>query len=219
MPEVHLYTKQDEWSHKAAVLARMVLGDGVSVFQGAWGMPLPEPPAAAGVILSFLSPWIIPRRLLDAAELAINFHPGPANYPGIGCYNFALYEEAATYGVVCHHMAPRVDTGGIVEERLFDVYSDDTVESLKLRSMVTMLALFHDVLQRIRAGGREFPAVKDWTRRPFTRRELNALGEVSADMPAEEIRRRVRAMAYPGFPGARVQLGGIAFFAPVPNPA
>ena len=50
------------------------------------------------VLLSFLSPWIVPQEALDRFSLALNFHPGPREYPGTGCYNFALYEGAREYG-------------------------------------------------------------------------------------------------------------------------
>src|SRR6187399_298747 len=44
------------------------------------------------IILSYLSQWIIPGRVLQNAGMAaLNFHPGPPEYPGIGCTNFAVY--------------------------------------------------------------------------------------------------------------------------------
>ena len=66
-------------------------------------------------IVSYLCGWVVPQSLLDRAKVAaINFHPGPPEYPGTGCYNFALYEGATKYGVTCHHMAASVDAGAII---------------------------------------------------------------------------------------------------------
>src|SRR5687768_15282057 len=84
---------------------------------GAWKEPLP--PAAANwqgdYVISFLSRWVVPAYLLERAKkAAINFHPASPDYPGIGCNNFALYDNATEYGATCHHMAPKVDTGGII---------------------------------------------------------------------------------------------------------
>jgi len=46
------------------------------------------------LLISYLAQWIIPNRLLANADLAaINLHPGPPEYPGIGCTNFAVYNE------------------------------------------------------------------------------------------------------------------------------
>src|SRR5688572_7784819 len=87
--------KENEWSQRAATIAKILLGDKVQIVTGASGDPFPEIERRKySAVLSFLSPWIVSRALLDRAALAINFHPGTADYPGIGCYNFALYEGA-----------------------------------------------------------------------------------------------------------------------------
>ncbi len=52
-------------------------------------------------IISFLSTWIIHQSILNCAQkVAKNFHLGSPDYPGIGCYNFALYEICMRYGVI-----------------------------------------------------------------------------------------------------------------------
>ena len=44
-------------------------------------------------ILSFRSQSILPESLLKIPKFySINFHPGPPEYPGTGCFNFAIYE-------------------------------------------------------------------------------------------------------------------------------
>lgn len=219
--EIVLLSKQDEWSEKAAAVARAILGDSISWTKGVFGQPLPEAIEGArpDFLISFLSPWIIPRDLLERSKVAVNFHPASADYPGIGCYNFALYEEAKRYGAVCHFMAERVDSGEIIEERLFDVFPTDTVETLKLRTMITMLSMFHDFLAGIAGGGRATPCGKSWSRKPFTRKQLSALRQITPNMPPDEVRKRVRATTYPGYPGAAVTLGGVEFvFAPPSRP-
>jgi len=170
-----------------------------------------------GSLISFLSPWIIPTNVLARQALAINFHPGSSEYPGIGCYNFAIYEGATSYGATCHHMAPRVDSGPIILERRFRCLPNETVEGLKLRTMVLMLGMCHDILCKV-ATGEKLPASEiTWTRKPFTRKQLNELGRVTLNMPREEIERRVRASTYPGFPGASILVQGQTFVAPVPQ--
>jgi methionyl-tRNA formyltransferase len=211
---IFFFGKTDTWCDKAAHAATDILGKDVMSFRGNFGDPFPDlPNVAPHLILSFLSPWILPQRLLDRARLALNFHPGSCDYPGIGCYNFALYEGAAHYGPVCHHMAAKVDTGAVVSERLFATQPDDTVESLKLRTMTAMLDMIVEIARQI-ADGRPLPAsTRQWTRRPFRRTELDELGRVACDMPVDEVRRRIRAMEYPGYPGAFIELGGHRFYA------
>jgi methionyl-tRNA formyltransferase len=164
-------------------------------------------------VISFLSPWIVPAAVLARARLAINFHPGSCDYPGIGCYNFALYDGAVRYGAVCHYMAETVDTGTIIREDLFPVAADESVKSLRDRTLDVMLAMFDDIVGLLERGAALPSAPRGWTRRPFLRRELRDLGRITLDMSAEEIRRRVRAMHYPGMPGAEVEIAGVRFVA------
>ncbi len=211
---IFFFAKTDVWSDRAAQVVTDILGRDVASFRGQFGDAFPDlPDLAPRLILSFLSPWILPQRLLDRADLALNFHPGSCDYPGIGCYNFALYEGASHYGAVCHHMAARVDTGAVVSERLFATRPDETVETLKLRTMEVMLELVSEVVRRVASGGALPVSARQWTRRPFRRTELDELGRIACDMPADEVRRRVRAMEYPGYPGAFIELGGHRFYA------
>jgi methionyl-tRNA formyltransferase len=112
-------------------------------------------------------------------------------------------------------MAEKVDTGGIVEERRFPIFPADTIETLKLRTMVTMISMFHDTICKIALG--QMPGVRElaWSRRPFTRRELDELTMIDKFMPADEVLRRIRATTYPGYPGPYIEIGGEKFFFPV----
>jgi len=162
-------------------------------------------------IISYLSRWVVPEELLGRArKAAINFHPASPEYPGIGCNNFALYENAKEYGVTCHHMATKVDTGRIVAVRRFPVYPEDNVASLLKRTYENQIALFFEIVQ-LMAEGRDLPlSSEDWTRPPFTRKQFNELFKIRPDMGREEITRRVRAVSY-GQYQPYVEIGGFRF--------
>lgn len=180
---------------------------------GRWGDPLPDQARAweGDYILSYLSRWVIPADLLARAHrVAINFHPASPAYPGIGCTNFALYENASEYGVTCHHMAAQVDTGVIVAVQRFPILPEDNVATLLKRTYENQISLFLKIVPRL-AQGLELPvAGEQWTRRPFTRKEFNALFKITPDMPREEIARRVRAVSYGSFQ-PYVELEGFRF--------
>jgi methionyl-tRNA formyltransferase len=214
-----LLTKRDPWSQKAGQLAQIVFGDRLVWIQGTLGDPFPEQAMLPrmGYLISYLSPWIVPRQVLDAAEVAINFHPASRDYPGIGCYNFCLYEKSSHFGAICHHMVEKVDSGKIIEERRFRVFEDETVETLKLRTMIVMLSLYHDIVSNIAVGLPLPQADESWSRRPFTRAQLNELCIISPEMGRDEVERRIRATVYPGRPGPTVMLGGRQFRYDVPN--
>lgn len=213
MSDILLFSKKTDWCRKVHHHARRLWGQRLSVIEGEVGESFHEVPEGKfSLIISYLSPWIIPQNLLSQATLALNFHPGTRDYPGIGCYNFALYEETGNFGSVCHHMEAKVDTGSIIDETRFPVTKDETVASLKEKTMAAMYDQFCRISGRYDAGILPRASIQ-WARRPFTRKELNALCEVTPDMSEAEIKRRVRATAYPGFPGAYVTLAGIRFSA------
>lgn len=180
---------------------------------GTWGDPLP---AAArdwhgDLIISYLSRWVVPADLLArATTAAINFHPATPEYPGIGCNNFALYENAPTYGATCHHMASRVDTGRVIQVARFEMAPDEAVASLLQRTYTAMAGLFTDVMSTYLQSARFPESTEHWTRPPFTRAQFEDLRRILPDMPADEVARRVRATYYPPW-GPYVALHGHVF--------
>jgi methionyl-tRNA formyltransferase len=210
-----IFTKTDQWSINAINVAESLFPGQIISFnettESKDRFPVVPDHSEFTAVISYLSPWIVPDRIIKKSNFSINFHPASREYPGTGCYNFALYEEASEYGAVCHHMHARVDTGPIIREVRFPIYSQDSVESLKLRTMVAMLALYQEIMIALRHGRRLPAAERSWSRRPFTRRELNELKVITPDMQPDEIRRRVRATTYPGYPGASLRLAGITF--------
>lgn len=166
---------------------------------GKWGDPLPENIRKwqGDYVISYLSRWVVPEELLNNAKIAaINFHPASPEYPGIGCNNFALYEDAKEYGVTCHHMAGKVDTGKIIAVKRFPVYPEDDVEALLARTYENQIELFFEIMGLI-AAGKELPVSKEhWTRPPFSRKQFNELFIITPEMSADEIKRRIRAISY-----------------------
>ena len=148
--------------------------------------------------------------LNKARRAAINFHPATPDYPGIGCFNFALYENAQEFGTTCHHMAAKVDTGNIIAVKRFPVFPADDVESLLTRTYDHQLVLLYEIVG-IMLHGEELPSSDEsWTRKPFSRKELNALSVIDPTMPPEEIQKRVRATSY-GMFRPTVEIGDYVF--------
>ena len=194
-------SKKTDWCEKAKqyVLKNF---DEVKVFQGNRGDKLPTELLnwQGDLIVSFLSPWIVPEETLKKSELAINFHPGTPAYGGIGCYNFAIYNEEEKYGVLCHKMESKVDSGEIIKVRYFPMSKDETVLSLKNKSMDNLIKLFHQIMELI-AKGKKLPSCEEkWKKKPYTKKELQKLCQISCDMSEKEILKRIKATYYPGGP-------------------
>jgi len=163
-------------------------------------------------IISYLSPWIIKENLLNRSNKAsINFHPGPPEYPGIGCTNFAIYDKAKNFGITCHHMLPKVDTGRIIQIDRFPLYETDSVYSLTQRCYAHILNMFYKIMEYL-IKGKDLPVSNEkWMRRPYKRKELNELCKINPNMDLNEIKQRVKAVTFPGAPGAYIEFGNMKF--------
>ncbi len=149
------------------------------------------------ILISYLAQWIIPSALLEKAKTAaINFHTGSPDYPGIGCTNFALYNGEKEFGITCHHMLARVDSGNIIAVRRFPVFPNETVFSITQRCYAEIWHLFYELMSKLLKGESLPESEEKWTRKPYTRKQLNALCELTEDMPEEEKQRRIRATTY-----------------------
>lgn len=149
------------------------------------------------LIISYLSQWIIPKQLLNTATFAaINFHPGSPEYPGIGCTNFAIYDGVDEFGITCHHMNAKVDTGMLIAVKRFPVYEEDTVYSITQQCYSAILDMFYNIFTIIMSCKQLPSANESWKRKPYLRKELNDLCKLTPDMDVEEVERRIKATNY-----------------------
>lgn len=164
------------------------------------------------ILVSYLSPWIIPDKILiKIKKVSVNFHPGPPQYPGSGCTNFALYNEEKEFGVTAHLMDAKVDTGKIILVSRFPIYPNDSVLSLTQRCYEEISRIFPSVMKHLLDGDNLPDCTEQWTRKPYTRRELDDLCRITPDMSKNEVKRRVRATVFPNMPGPFVEINGYRF--------
>lgn len=190
--------KNDEHTLRALEFCKRNFSE-VRCYLGEWGDPWPSEIDSwrGDLLISYLSRWVFPDAALKNAKVAaINFHPAPPEYPGIGCNNLALYEEASEYGVTCHHMAPKVDTGAIIGVKRFPVFDTDDVASLLARTYDYQLILFYEVLSQV-LSGKDLPTSDEqWKRAPITRREFQNIAKITLEMPMAEVAKRIRATKF-----------------------
>lgn len=210
--KVKLFAKERLGLNEAITFLKQFTND-VEFYVGKLGDAFPEHAinSSCDLIISYMSPWIIPKEVLNTARLyAINFHPGPPEYPGIGCTNFALYDEVKEFGVTCHLMEAEVDSGRLISVKRFPIYND-SVETLTNRCYRYICIQFDEVVTEIFKNGKLSFLNETWVKKPYTRKQLNALCELNLKMSEEEIRRRVKALYYPNMPGAYLKIGDMKF--------
>lgn len=146
-------------------------------------------------IISYLSPWIIPKKILElATRETINFHPAPPKYPGSGGYNWAIYNKEWDYGCVAHRMHEKVDSGPIFKWKSFTLFGNETVKELKDRTHLWLEALFYDTMIDLRSLHEQHK----WLNKPYTFKDLEELCNCNGIVDPEELALRIRATTYPG---------------------
>jgi len=168
-------------------------------------------------IFSFRSLCKVPKSLLDrASEAAINFHPGPPEYPGGGCTNHALLNHERTYGVTAHIMNEKIDDGNILKVARFPVYVGDNITSLLGRTHLKLLDLALDIIDQIAIDGRD--AINDllvknsasWSGRQGRISEIDSLSRLTPDMCLNKMRSIIRAAHTDNFP-VKMIVNGLEF--------
>lgn len=206
-------SKPKPFSEDAAELIKRHFNEAEVVF-GNVNDPLPEYLLTKkfDYVISYISPWIVPKQILDNTEIAaINFHPGPPEYPGIGCTNFAIYNGETEFGITVHNMNEKADTGDIIIVERFPIFANDTVYSLTQRCYAYIYVSLIKLLPLILSSKPLPESDTCWKREPYTRKELNALCKITKDMSEDEIRRRIKATTYPNMPGPYIELYGLRF--------
>ena len=163
------------WSHRAAGHLNGLCGDLHTLFwdHGA-AMPTKHLDWTGDRIFTFKADLVLPQSVIDSARRsAINFHPGPPHYRGIGGYHYALANGASEFGATCHHIVEKIDYGDIIRVDRFAIAPDDSVDSLTQRTAETCLKMFHDIIDTLRSG-EDLPAEKGevWGEHLHTRKEL-----------------------------------------------
>ncbi len=145
-------------------------------------------------LFAFSTSIIVPPRILGRiAYNAVNFHPGPPEYPGYRPTGFALYDGARTYGVTAHYMTDKVDEGPIVGVDRFPVAADAVLIDVVKESYQRLAKLALALLPALLRVDEDIPASGDrWRSRKTTRAQYDAMRRIPRDMSAEEIVKRFR---------------------------
>ena len=95
--KICILTKKEKPGVKEVISFTKTFIDDCDVFFGGLNDPFPGDAKKNhyDILISYISPWIVPVEILEKTKKwNINFHPGPPEYPGIGCLNFAIFDKA-----------------------------------------------------------------------------------------------------------------------------
>jgi len=207
-------TKKDKLGVSEAISFIEKITKNIDIIEGGSANPFPLRYMNENydLLISYISTWIVPREVLNKTKKwNINFHPGPPEYPGVGCFNFAIYDSAKQFGATAHLMKPEVDTGKIIGIKRFAMEHEETVESLSIKTYSAQLILFKEILKFIEVNNSLPASDEKWLRKPYKRNELEKLSTIDSNMTKAEIDKRIRSTYYPDKPAPFTEIEGYRF--------
>jgi len=170
-------------------------------------------------ILCFRSFIKLPISLIKKAKIAaINFHPAPPEYPGSGCINFALYDNAKTYGVTAHLMNEQIDNGIILDVKKFPINLNDNVQSLLERTHKELLEMCLNFIEGISLNPEKFLNEKKlyskdykWNGEARKINDLEKLKKISLPISRDDLEKIIRATYINNYP-PYIELYGYKFY-------
>ena len=147
-------------------------------------------------LVCFCTGVIVPGAVLDRLEgPSYNFHPGPPDFRGLYPAVFAINSNARQFGATAHEVAESVDDGAIVAVDLVDMPSDIDRLNLEALSRQVVTQLFIRLAPHLIGCDDALAHIdQQWSGRPWTRKDFEALCLLPDDIEQEEYQRRYRAV-------------------------
>ena len=135
--------------------------------------------------------------MIKSAKIcAINFHPGPPQYRGIGCVNFALYNKEKYYGATAHLIDRKVDSGKILDCKLFKIFEHDSIQQILEKAYKIQVKQFNSLINKlikINYDVRKIYKNYYWSSKLYLRKDLDKLYKISKNIKKLELKKRIRA--------------------------
>ncbi|WP_440907484.1 formyltransferase family protein [Candidatus Pelagibacter sp.] len=156
-------------------------------------------------LISYRSKKILDDRILKKASCAaVNFHPGPPEFRGIGCANFALIKNVKFYGFTIHVMDRKVDHGKILLSKKFKIKKNTTITRLLKQTHSLMKKSFLKFIKDISLG--KFSKYKlknssniDWSKKMYNKKNLENIYKIKLPIKKKELEKIIRATSYKKF--------------------
>tara|TARA_B100000963_G_scaffold361716_1_gene398933 strand:- start:19444 stop:20130 length:687 start_codon:yes stop_codon:yes gene_type:complete len=156
-------------------------------------------------IFSYRSSIILTKKDISLANIAaINLHPGPPKYRGIGCLNYALYNKEKKYGFTIHLISKKIDFGKILFVKYFPISKNSNVSSLLYKTHKQCVKyskfFFKNILsnqKKINFYKNKFKKAK-WSKIIRNREDLNSFYRIK-NFNLRDVNNKIRATNYKNF--------------------
>ena len=127
-------------------------------------------------LISFLNRLYINSNTRKKIKInSFNFHPGPPEYPGYGCYNFALLDKANSYGSTIHIMNNKFDNGEILNIKRFKIsYKKINLDKLIAMTHKNIIKQAKKFINDILRGKLRVNNIYKWKKKAYTKKKFES---------------------------------------------
>jgi methionyl-tRNA formyltransferase len=157
-------------------------------------------------IFCFRSLYILKNNILKKVKkAAINFHPGPTEYRGTGCVNYALYENSKYYGCTAHLINEKIDNGKIIDVRKFNISKQNSISEVLIKTYKVMCDQAISIIKNIKKNPdfieNQILKNKDikWSNKIKKLKDLTNFYQINKNIKKNDFLNKIRATDTPRF--------------------
>lgn len=157
-------------------------------------------------IISFKNYYILKKNEINKAKYkAINFHPAPPKYRGLGPVNFSIYNQDKYFGCTAHIINERIDNGTILDVMKFKIDETDNIEKvlkktyknleIQAKKILNILSESHKNLKILKQNSKK----EKWSKNIINRKQLENFYKIDMKLSPRQLKRKILATKYKNF--------------------
>ena len=164
-------------------------------------------------LISFLNSRYIDSTVRKKIKLgSFNFHPGPPEYPGFGCYNFALLDKVKFYGSTLHVINDKFDNGKIINVKKFKIsYKRIDLNKLIIMTHRNITKQAKDFIDLVRGGRLKIKSNLKWKRKAYSREEFEKARKIKLTDTKSNVLKKIKAFTYKDYESVYINFKGLKF--------
>lgn len=164
-------------------------------------------------LISFLNARYISKKVRKKIKInSFNFHPGPPEYPGFGCYNFALLDKVNFYGSTIHVINDKFDNGKILNVNKFKIsYKKLNLEKLINKTHRNIIKQAKHFITDILNNQVKIKNNYKWKRKAFTKNEFENARKIKLSDSKKNILKKIKAFTYKNYESVYINFKGFKF--------
>jgi len=155
-------------------------------------------------IFSFRSHFIFKKEIFSKVrKYAINFHPGPPEYRGVGCVNFAIFNKSKYYGATVHIINKNIDQGKILLVNKFLINPKDTIKKILTKTYFIQIKQLNILINLLKNNKNNLDVLLkkkySWSKKLYKRKDLEKLYSIKKNISRKKLQLQLKATNFKNF--------------------